>query len=52
MLMAEAEESMIKKVAGGYKVLSEKGTNLGGPYKTKKEAEKRLKQVEYFKHSK
>jgi hypothetical protein len=43
---------MIKKVAGGYKVVSEKGKNLGGPYKTKKEAEKRLKQVEYFKHHK
>jgi hypothetical protein len=43
---------MIKKVSGGYKVLSEKGKNLGGPYKTKAEAEKRLKQVEYFKHSK
>jgi hypothetical protein len=46
------EALMIKKVAGGYKVVSEKGKNLGGPYKTKKEAEKRLKQVEYFKHSK
>lgn len=45
-------KQMIKKVAGGYKVLSENGKNLGGPYKTKKEAEKRLKQVEYFKHSK
>jgi len=44
--------TMIKKVAGGYKVLSEKGKNLGGPYKTKKEAETRLKQVEYFKHNK
>ena len=44
---------MIKKVKGGYKVLSEKGKkNLGGPYKTKKEAEKRLQQVEYFKHKK
>jgi hypothetical protein len=43
---------MIKKAAGGYRVLSEKGKNLGGPYKTKKEAEKRLKQVEYFKHHK
>jgi hypothetical protein len=43
---------MIKKVSGGYKVLSEKGKNMGGPYKTKKEAEKRLKQVEYFKHNK
>jgi hypothetical protein len=44
--------AMIKKVAGGYKVLSEKGKNLGGPYKTKTEAEKRLKQVEFFKHRK
>lgn len=43
---------MIKKVSGGYKVVSEKGKNLGGPYKSKKEAEKRLKQVEYFKHNK
>ena len=43
---------MIKKAAGVYKVVSEKGKNLGGPYKTKKEAEKRLQQVEYFKHKK
>jgi hypothetical protein len=43
---------MIRKVGGGYKVLSEKGKNLGGPYKSKKEAEKRLRQVEYFKHNK
>ena len=41
---------MIKKVKEGYKVASEKGKNLGGPYKTKKEAEKRLRQVEIFKH--
>jgi hypothetical protein len=46
------EVIMIKKVGGGYKVLSEKGKNLGGPYKTKKEAEKRLQQVEFFKHKK
>lgn len=39
---------MIKKVKGGYRVLSEKGKNLGGPYKTKAEAEKRLRQVEFF----
>lgn len=44
---------MIKKVKGGYKVLSEKKRkNLGGPYKTKAEAQKRLRQVEYFKRSK
>jgi hypothetical protein len=47
------EDPMIKKVAGGYKVVSENGKkNLGGPYKTKKEAEKRLRAVEYFKHKK
>ena len=44
---------MIKKVKGGYKVLSEKtGKNLGGPYKTRQEAAKRLEQVEFFKHNK
>jgi hypothetical protein len=44
---------MIKKVKGGYQVVSEKSKkNLGGPYKTKEEAEKRLRQVEYFKHNK
>ena len=43
---------MIRKTEGGYKVLSEKGKNLGGPYKSKKMAEKRLQQVEYFKHKK
>jgi hypothetical protein len=45
--------AMIKKVSGGYKVLSEDGKkNLGGPYKTKEQAQKRLRQVEYFKHRK
>jgi hypothetical protein len=44
---------MIRKTKEGYKVLSEKThKNLGGPYKTKAEAEKRLRQVEYFKHNK
>ncbi|HXP81762.1 MAG TPA: hypothetical protein VN976_17795 [Verrucomicrobiae bacterium] len=43
---------MIVKVKGGYKVLSTKGKNLGGPYKTLKEAQKRLRQVEFFKHRK
>ena len=44
---------MIKKVKGGYQVVSEKsGKNLGGPYKTREEAEKRLRQVEFFKHNK
>lgn len=44
---------MIKKTSGGYKVVSEKtGKNLGGPYKTRAAAEKRLRQVEFFKHRK
>jgi hypothetical protein len=43
---------MIRKVKGGYKVVSHSGKNLGGPYKTKGAAEKRLAQVEYFKHKK
>ena len=41
---------MIRKVKDGYKVVSEKGKNLGGPYKTKAAAQKRLRQVEFFKH--
>jgi hypothetical protein len=45
-------EAMIKKVKGRYKVLSEKGRNMGGPYKTREEAAKRLRQVEFFKHKK
>ena len=43
---------MIRKIKGGYKVLSSKGKNLGGPYKTLEEAKKRLRQVEFFKHQK
>ena len=44
---------MIKKVKEGYKVVSEKsGKNLGGPYKAKDQAKKRLKQVEFFKRTK
>ena len=44
---------MIRKLKGGYKVLSEDGKkNLGGPYKTKSEAQKRLRQVEFFKNRK
>lgn len=43
---------MIVKASGGYKVVSRKGRNLGGPYKTLKEAKKRLRQVEFFKHRK
>jgi hypothetical protein len=43
---------MIKKLKDGYRVLSSKGKNLGGPYKTLEEAKKRLREVEYFKHHK
>jgi len=44
---------MIVKKGYGYYVISEKTRrNLGGPYKTKEEVKKRLRQVEYFKHLK
>jgi hypothetical protein len=43
---------MIIKTAKGYVVKSEKGRNLGGPYKSKPEAQKRLRQVEFFKRKK
>ena len=40
---------MIKKSGKGFKVVSHKGQSLGGPYKSKQAAEKRLSQVEHFK---
>lgn len=43
---------VIVKTDKGYMVKSEKGKNLGGPYTSRGQAEKRLAQVEYFKHSK
>lgn len=43
---------MIKRVGKGYQVLSSKGKNLGGPYKTLEEAKRRLRQVEFFKRHK
>ena len=43
---------MIRKSKEGYKVVSKKGKNLGGPYKSKEKAQKRLRQVEYFKRNK
>ena len=42
---------MIRKVQGGYRVLSESGRNMG-TYRTKAEAEKRLRQIEMFKRLK
>ena len=42
---------MIVKRKAGYYVISEKTKrNLGGPYKTRAQAVKRLRQVEFFKH--
>jgi hypothetical protein len=44
---------MIRKTKSGYKVLSEDGKkNLGGSYKSRAAAQKRLRQVEFFKHKK
>jgi hypothetical protein len=41
---------IVQKVRGRYKVLSEKGKDLGGQFKA--EAEKRLPQMGFFKHHK
>jgi hypothetical protein len=41
---------MIRKTKGGYKVVSHKGKNLGGPYRSRSEAVQRLQVVEFFKH--
>ena len=43
---------MIVRRKEGYQVVSSKGRNLGGPYKTLEAAKKRLRQVEFFKHRK
>jgi len=42
---------MIKKVGPKYMVIAESGRKMG-TYDTKKEAEKRLRQIEIFKHLK
>ena len=42
---------MIVKTKSGYVVKSESGKKLGGPYKSKEQAQDRLRQVEYFKHA-
>jgi len=41
---------VIVKRGGGYQVKSEGGKNLSKPGLSKAAAEKRLRQVEYFKH--
>lgn len=43
---------MIKKVQGGYVVVSEEGKRLSKVLKTMTAAEQRLAQVEMFKHMK
>jgi hypothetical protein len=43
---------MIKRTSKGHQVKSESGKNLSKPNLTKAEAEKRLAEVEYFKHTK
>ena len=41
---------MIVKKKDKYVVISKSGKRLGGPYSSRKEALKRLRQVEYFKN--
>ncbi|MGD0976742.1 MAG: hypothetical protein ABR875_00375 [Minisyncoccia bacterium] len=43
---------MIRKIKNKYVVLSENSGRKFGSYRTLKEAKKRLRQVEFFKHRK
>jgi hypothetical protein len=43
---------MIKKISGKYVVLSERTGRSFGTYDTRAEAERRLRQIEFFKHLK
>ena len=43
---------MITGKSGAWYVKTEAGKNLGGPYKSKSEAKRRLAQVEMHKHMK
>jgi len=40
---------MKRKIKGGYQIVSHTGKNLG-KFKTEKEANARLRAIEYFKH--
>ena len=42
---------MIRKIGSKYVVIAESGRKMGS-YNTKKEAKKRLQQIEFFKHLK
>lgn len=46
----EYEMAYVEKDKDGWNVYSKDGKHLGGPYKTKKEAIKRLREIEYFKN--
>lgn len=50
-LTQESQAMTIRKVKAGYRLVSKKGKNLG-TYKTKAGAEKRERQVQYFKKKK
>lgn len=41
---------MIAKKGGGFVVYSEHGKKLSRKYKSRKQASKRLREIEYFKH--
>jgi hypothetical protein len=43
---------MIRKEKDGYIIYSKAGSKISKAYKTKEEAEKRLKEIEMFKHLK
>lgn len=43
---------MIRKVRKGYRVVSEKSGRNMGTFKTKEQAIRRLRQIEFFKHRK
>ena len=43
---------MVVKTSQGYQVLSEKGKPLNKPNLTRKQAEKRLAQIHYYKNKK
>ena len=41
---------MIRRTSKGYKVVSKKGKNLSSDDLSKEGAQKRLREIEYFKH--
>jgi hypothetical protein len=52
-LRRDWRQAMIKKTAKGYVLHSKDGSRkLGGPYRTREEALKRERQVQFFKHAK